>query len=281
MGILDNETLARLRRKAALALLQGEQELRRTIEKTAPETLAKGRNQLRDRSPYKIFWSPRADGNGWDKAYTGMHRDWAAAFRAAGRRSGGLHNVDIEQITLSGDVSRIRLTDSRLTGVTFLEADLGGSRLFNLTLDQGGMRRTRLAGARIDTVTSIGPLFMDRCNFANARLKKITAPVIAKRICFAGAHLSDSDLSNSRLINVDFSRASLNNVDLSGATISSDCVFDGARLHGIKGLETVRVIGPDGRGRPDLRLTVNGIEKVAPQPLATEQKRPPLPPYYI
>ncbi len=140
-----------------------------------------------------------------------------------------LMNADLNRADLSGaNLIGANLIGADLSGADLRKADLSSAKLIGADLEDADLSDTNLIGADL--------------NDANLR-----------QASFIGADLSDADFRSAKLNganfrNADFSRANLSSTNLYNANFNRVTVgwtqFGALDLRTVKGLETIRHIGP-------------------------------------
>jgi hypothetical protein len=165
-----------------------------------------------------------------------------------------LSNVNLSNIDFNGaDLSYANLKFTNLNQAHLRYADLHGAELNNASLrearlTEANLRRIDLSGANLDKaeilVADLTSAILDRAILIRASLNHSNLSG-----GFLGyANLTDTDLSEVDLIEADLRYANLTHVglykaDLTGAIVDGT-VFGNNDLSTVKGIETIRHIGP-------------------------------------
>jgi len=124
-------------------------------------------------------------------------------------------------------------------GVSFVEADLSGAKIFG-RFNRADMRRANLTGATLAPFGRTG--FIEhiwRTELLGANLSQATLTgANLTHALLAFANLRGADLAGAVLKKADLSRADLTGANLTGADLS-EADLDGAILTGVRGLNTV------------------------------------------
>ena len=187
--------------------------------------------------------------------------------------------IDLREADLSrADLSDVNLIDANLSGANLsganliiahlINADLSGANLIDATLIRANLRRANLINANLSRANLIDA-DLRRARFVDANL--IEADFIGANLIDAnliGAYLHLANLSRADLSRANLNEANLNEANLRGANLReadlcnaeiSYTVFADVDLRTVKGLESVRHLGPSEIGIHTIRLSEGHI----------------------
>src|SRR5712692_2147216 len=162
--------------------------------------------------------------NKWRQEYPHVHPEFIQAnLSSLSLHGADLHFFDFGEALLQGtDLSEADLHNSHFTGANLLGANLSGANL----------QRAALSGTDLALV-----------NFSSADLSRAEVN---------GTDLTDADLTNTNLTDADLTHALLHRTNLLNADLSRTkvgwTVFADVDLSRVKGLETVKHVGPSTLG---------------------------------
>jgi uncharacterized protein YjbI with pentapeptide repeats len=211
--------------------------------------------------------------NAWRKQNSEIrpHLEWAK-----------INEVNLSMVNLSwADLSEAHFNKADLRGANMAHADirwahldeacLSGAVLMYGRLNNADFRAANLAEANLLgadlSLASFGSANLSGANLSKANLRETNLEGASlNRADLSGAHLhiarlGEANFSGANLIGADFSEANLYNADFSWAEMGGT-IFGNNDLSTVKGLETVRHLGPSTVGIDTLYRSDGKIPEV-------------------
>lgn len=150
-----------------------------------------------------------------------------------------LRKVNLEGINLSyGYLIRTILSEANLEGARFSGTDLSYADFSGASLKRADLRGATLGGANLDGVD----LSLADLRYAQLYESQLIGALL-KETNLREADLEGANLSEAALHSTNFNGARLKHTDLNRAEVGM-ALFDNIDLSQVKGLETVRHVGP-------------------------------------
>jgi uncharacterized protein YjbI with pentapeptide repeats len=177
--------------------------------------------------------------------------------------------IDLKDATFYGadlngaDLSDAYLNDAYLIDATLSSAHLRGAHLRGATLSGADLGGANLSGANLSKADLIGATLsgttLSGTHLSHANL--LAANLSDARL--VGTDLSDANLSNAFLRGADLSHVHLSGANLSGVNLSDIrlalTVFGAVDLSTVRGLETIKHLGPSSIGIDTIYLSNGNI----------------------
>jgi TIR domain/Pentapeptide repeats (8 copies) len=213
---------------------------------------------MADQEQLAILQQGREVWNTWRREHPTTRPDLSGANLGHANLSGAnfyqakLGDANISHTNLSKAVLRgAFLSDANLSNADLSNADLSFAGLLHVNLNHANLNDANLSYANLGhanlSVADLIDANLDHAHLNSADLSNAH---------LSGAHLSNADLNDAHLIEAD-----LSDTDLSYAAVG-DTIFANVDLRNIKGLETVRHLGPSTIGTDTLERSQGDIPEV-------------------